>query len=71
MDFYDSFVFLLWEKYDVNRRNNMIAETEMKHMLEKLAGQMEGDLFFDDTQRLLYATDASRQRRVWLRHLRL
>ena len=62
MDFYDSFVFLLWEKYDVNRRNNMIAETEMKHMLEKLAGQMEGDLFFDDTQRLLYATDASAYR---------
>jgi hypothetical protein len=30
--------------------------------LEQLAAQLEGDLFFDDTMRILYATDASAYR---------
>jgi FAD/FMN-containing dehydrogenase/Fe-S oxidoreductase len=32
--------------------------------LEQLAAQLEGDLFFDDTMRILYATDASAYREL-------
>src|SRR6476619_2876537 len=36
----------------------------MKEKLQQLATQLEGDLFFDDTMRILYATDASAYREM-------
>ncbi|MCU0395776.1 MAG: FAD-binding oxidoreductase [Chitinophagaceae bacterium] len=36
----------------------------MKEHLQQLAAQLEGDLFFDDTMRILYATDASAYREM-------
>ena len=36
----------------------------MKEKLKKLAGQLEGELFFDKTMRTLYATDASAYREL-------
>src|SRR6476660_2201068 len=36
----------------------------MKEKLQQLATQLEGDLFFDDTMRILYATDASAYREL-------
>jgi FAD/FMN-containing dehydrogenase/Fe-S oxidoreductase len=40
----------------------MISEAELKTELKAIAGQMEGDLFCDETSRLLYSTDASAYR---------
>src|SRR5436190_24154078 len=36
----------------------------MKEKLQLLATQLEGDLYFDDTMRILYATDASAYREM-------
>ncbi|HSR38037.1 MAG TPA: FAD-binding oxidoreductase, partial [Phnomibacter sp.] len=36
----------------------------MKAQLQQLADQLEGDLYFDDTMRILYATDASAYREM-------
>ncbi len=36
----------------------------MKEPLQQLATQLEGDLYFDDTMRILYATDASAYREM-------
>lgn len=36
----------------------------MKAQLQQLAAQLEGDLYFDDTMRILYATDASAYREM-------
>ncbi|MEO6229128.1 MAG: FAD-linked oxidase C-terminal domain-containing protein [Ferruginibacter sp.] len=36
----------------------------MTHRLKELAANLEGDLFFDDTMRILYATDASAYREL-------
>jgi FAD/FMN-containing dehydrogenase/Fe-S oxidoreductase len=36
----------------------------MKDMLTELSGRLEGDLFLDDTMRVLYATDASAYREM-------
>ncbi|HPZ89037.1 MAG TPA: FAD-binding oxidoreductase, partial [Flavihumibacter sp.] len=36
----------------------------MTSKLQALAGRLEGDLYFDDTMRILYATDASAYREL-------
>jgi len=36
----------------------------MDKALQQLAGQLQGDLFFDKTMRTLYATDASSYREM-------
>src|SRR5512141_2649393 len=37
---------------------------EINNKLQQLSSQLEGDLFFDDTMRILYATDASAYREL-------
>lgn len=37
---------------------------EISNKLQQLSSQLEGDLFFDDTMRILYATDASAYREL-------
>ena len=36
----------------------------MNQRLQELAGKLEGELFFDTTMRILYATDASAYREM-------
>jgi FAD/FMN-containing dehydrogenase len=36
----------------------------MKRKLQQLASGLEGELFYDDTMRILYATDASAYREL-------
>ena len=36
----------------------------MKEKLQQLASQLKGELYFDDTMRILYATDASAYREM-------
>ena len=36
----------------------------MKEALQQLAGELEGEFYFDDTMRILYATDASAYREI-------
>src|SRR5215216_4816843 len=36
----------------------------MNRKLQKLAGELEGELYFDKTMRILYATDASAYREM-------
>ncbi|MEP7252010.1 MAG: FAD-binding protein, partial [Ginsengibacter sp.] len=36
----------------------------MKQRLQELSGQLEGELFFDEKMRVLYATDASAYREL-------
>lgn len=43
---------------------NQIDSTQQTAALQQLSEQLEGDLFFDDTMRLLYATDASAYREL-------
>ncbi|HEU4902299.1 MAG TPA: FAD-linked oxidase C-terminal domain-containing protein, partial [Flavisolibacter sp.] len=43
---------------------NQIDLTQQTTALQQLSEQLEGDLFFDDTMRLLYATDASAYREL-------
>src|SRR4026209_2816057 len=42
----------------------MATITKEHTSLQKLAGELEGDLFYDDTMRILYATDASAYREL-------
>ena len=35
----------------------------MNEKLKELSSQLEGELYFDDTMRILYATDASAYRK--------
>ena len=38
--------------------------TKNNMRLQQLAGELEGELFYDDTMRILYATDASAYREL-------
>src|SRR4026209_804703 len=42
----------------------MATITKEHTSLQKLAGELEGDIFYDDTMRILYATDASAYREL-------
>ncbi|WP_240410129.1 FAD-binding and (Fe-S)-binding domain-containing protein [Flavisolibacter nicotianae] len=43
---------------------NQQLSTQQKAALQQLGGQLEGEFFFDDTMRVLYATDASAYREL-------
>jgi len=43
---------------------NQQLSTQQKTALQQLGGQLEGEFFFDDTMRVLYATDASAYREL-------
>src|SRR5215217_4628736 len=42
----------------------MATITNEQTNLHQLAGELEGDIFYDDTMRILYATDASAYREL-------
>ena len=42
----------------------MATITNEQANLQVLAGELEGDIFYDDTMRILYATDASAYREL-------
>ncbi len=58
------FLFLPKNQNDLYLTALKTITAEIKDKLEQLSHQLEGDLFFDDTMRILYATDASAYREL-------
>ena len=58
------FLFLSKSRNDLYLAALKTNHREIKDKLQQLNQQLEGDLFFDDTMRLLYATDASAYREL-------
>lgn len=58
------FLFLPKNKNDLYLAALKTNSVEINDKLQQLSSQLEGDLFFDDTMRILYATDASAYREL-------
>lgn len=58
------FLFLPKRRNDLYLAALKTITTEIKDKLQQLSHQLEGELFYDDTMRLLYATDASAYREL-------
>ena len=58
------FLFLPKNQNDLYLTALKTITAEIKDKLQQLSHQLEGDLFFDDTMRILYATDASAYREL-------
>ena len=59
-----NFLFLLKSRNDLYLAALKTIPGEIKDKLQQLSHQLEGELFFDDTMRILYATDASAYREM-------
>lgn len=58
------FLFLPKNKNDLYLAALKTNPVEISNKLQQLSSQLDGDLFFDDTMRILYATDASAYREL-------